>query len=1623
MKTPRKGVDVTIASVIVLLYIVWSIILVSAYSSPTTTTTTTRTTTVEHRSALPHYRLARTERRQLCHTQCRKFFRAYARRQDTSRYEQDVEYCQCHPNGIQRYTKRQRLLHRQNIRSRSRSTSRSRFWSADTDEAEDPNAHVVPQPQSSCAYNASFDDPIQRKSMIDGILRTCTLNPHFPGTCTPDVGVSMCCESFTHVVSLICDTPGGPDSSESRSKSNTQHVIRMDFSGLLLDSLPDGFFLNMTTVTILNLDRNKLSLLPSSIGAMYKLEFLNVYQNRLTVLPDNWHNLTRLLTVDVGHNKLTRLPLAASKWLNVTQLSIDNNRFQTVPQQIANLKALTALDVSSNRIAFIPYFFTEFRVLTSLEFGDNLLTYVPAWLSALSNLSALTLSYNHIRTVPDTLTLPILQALDLGGNLIQQLPDSLCYQFHKLQQLILSSNELSILPLSIGACSQLQVLGLHDNFLTTLPVEIAALTNLRQLSVQYNRLESLPETVTSMLNSESLDFSFNNLRALPNSFGELAKLGDLRIRGNQIDTLPTSMSALTRLVSLDISLNSFIEIPSVVANYSHLQVLDASENQIADIPSWLSGGFYSLQSVFLTSNALTSIVPTMIFPSSITTLELGHNQLSSLPAGLSALQELQLLDLGFNKFSHVPDAVPALERVKTLSMAYNNLTHIPSVPWSSLYFQFMNFSGNAIESLPYQIGETFLLQTLDVSHNRLTEIVPLFSVYALDLSYNNLRELPPWMANSSASLKSLSVRDNMLVSVDNWPSTPTESDTLDLSGNQLTEWPHDVVTKYRSVTTVDISRNRLTTIPRTVLDWLPQLKVLNASRNQLTSVFDFSSYQLTAIDLSHNLLDSIPFDSVAISLPRFVYLSHNQFRMFPHLVPAVILTHADDNNSEKPKKAPPRSRVIDLSMNRLGEVDSEFEFVNTTSWWHLLGMFRDSNANSLFVNGNPLISQCMSDSITPYLCTDNDIEAVNGCFAFDSIDGTNGFGVGADGEAASFASRDVHCASLVYYGPQAWARNSAAGYGIGTVNIVADPSLLAFNSCTIASNAYPIFADVDIVRATSRDRLSIPLDLFSDPTTALPIAAPLCPDIGFQENPCGSSGATFGSLSTTGQVLERSSVNGWECAIAGHDAHSYMCSRCRGDKGFIKDGARCIDCASSSTVLTVVIWTFGTVGFVIYVVLYAKASSNVVATLIFHLQMLSFLAHGPVTWSSFVRDYFFHVVRTSNADPTALGCLWVASSQTYAASLLATLILPLVAFLLSIMVWICFRVSLSYREGRQHGWRTDMMSELLQLQNDGTESQAASVTREMAHIYDSYHRDDELPSNTAYVKMKDSDDRDNIAAMDGGIDGSVHGIELQSSNLALSALTARQRYALHWWKVVMLTSSLIYAPITLRIMQAFGSYSSPTHEDLPDRLSVDLELEFGGNEWQTHVLPLALIGMVLFVIGIPFMLYRAMHGSLGPHAVRASSFLTQVYRSDIQICGRMSRRSIAIWNLCGRGALAGVVALSSSSSVTPLLFVVSLLIVWMLLVSRIMPYVHSSDNMLAYTSIACLVATYCGASLLTQQQGQGAFSISEREFLALSWVIVILNCMYLLVVFAVYLMRKTRQSHASSSKEWSRNRS
>jgi Leucine-rich repeat (LRR) protein len=285
----------------------------------------------------------------------------------------------------------------------------------------------------------------------------------------------------------------------------------------------EAIFSGSELLRVVDLRSRNLELLPSSIGKLKHLRYLDLSSNY----------------------NLKKLPKSISRLQNLQTLKLQSCSLEELPSSIVELKHLRYLDLSSN----------------------SNLKKLPNSISRLQNLQTLKLQYCSLEELPSSIVeWKHLRYLDLSSNSnLKKLPNSIS-RLQNLQTLKLQfCRNLEELPNSIGELKHLRYLDLTWNTnLKKLPNSMSRLLNLQTLELSNClKLEELPRDMKELVNLRHLEIGLcDRLTYMPRGLGLLTNLQTLSKFVVHKDPLSQHSSGLKELEGLN-NLRGYLDIENL----------------------------------------------------------------------------------------------------------------------------------------------------------------------------------------------------------------------------------------------------------------------------------------------------------------------------------------------------------------------------------------------------------------------------------------------------------------------------------------------------------------------------------------------------------------------------------------------------------------------------------------------------------------------------------------------------------------------------------------------------------------------------------------------------------------------------------------------------------------------------------------------------------------------------------------------------------------------------------------------------------------------------------------------------------------------------------------------------
>ncbi|NEQ55708.1 MAG: protein kinase [Leptolyngbya sp. SIO3F4] len=193
----------------------------------------------------------------------------------------------------------------------------------------------------------------------------------------------------------------------------------------------------------------------------------------------------------------------------------------------------------------------------------------------------LKLSENLTEFPPEILELSdALEILDLSNNCLSTLPEEFS-QFKKLRIAFFNNNQFEEFPEILAECPNLSMIGFKNNQIKTIS-ESALSPNIRWLILTNNQLTTLPKSIGTLTKLQKFMLAGNRLQTLPDELASCSNLELLRLAANQLQTLPTWLLTLPRLTWLAYAGNPFCSTTDVTRNES-LTDIDPTELQLGEV--------------------------------------------------------------------------------------------------------------------------------------------------------------------------------------------------------------------------------------------------------------------------------------------------------------------------------------------------------------------------------------------------------------------------------------------------------------------------------------------------------------------------------------------------------------------------------------------------------------------------------------------------------------------------------------------------------------------------------------------------------------------------------------------------------------------------------------------------------------------------------------------------------------------------------------------------------------------------------------------------------------------------------------------------------------------------------
>ena len=258
-----------------------------------------------------------------------------------------------------------------------------------------------------------------------------------------------------------------------------------------------------------------------------------------------------------------------------------------------------------------------------------------------------------------------LELLDLSGNVLSELPSDFG-RFKKLKIAFFSDNQFTVFPKVLADCPSLTMIGFKSNQISVFPEDSLPL-NTQWLILTNNQIEILPKSLGKNEYLQKVAFAGNKISELPEEMQNCKRLELLRISANRLNSLPNWLLHLPRLSWLAFSGNPCSE------KIENEVVLDEIEWNQLEIKEQLGEGASGIISKAILKSKENQEVAIKIFKGEVTSDGLPEDELQTC---ISAGEHSNLVPL-LAKIKNHSEGKEGLV-MELISTDYTNLGNPPS---------------------------------------------------------------------------------------------------------------------------------------------------------------------------------------------------------------------------------------------------------------------------------------------------------------------------------------------------------------------------------------------------------------------------------------------------------------------------------------------------------------------------------------------------------------------------------------------------------------------------------------------------------------------------------------------------------------------------------------------------------------------------------------------------------------------------------------------------------------------------------------------------------------------------------------------------------------------------------
>ena len=340
---------------------------------------------------------------------------------------------------------------------------------------------------------------------------------------------------------------------EEWENANADSVFKVNFSNLYFEEVPD--ISRFRNLKVIEGGSNKITVLPKSTFVSDSLQRLVFRYNEIKRV--RFRSNSTITSVDLSKNKLKKIPRSIKKLKHLRQLDLSDNQLNKIPRFLRKCDNLQEITLNFNQLELSERSVRNLAHIPLILLAGNKLSKLPENIGELTAARKLNFSVNELSDVPSTFAnLDSLTSVIFYKNQFSEIPPEI-FSLKSLEELDFYYNQIDEIPDEVGELTNLEQLFLSFNSISTLPQSISGLQNLKYFYIHHNKLVIVPDWILLLSKLERLDLSYNKIMALPD-LSQIATLKEVDLQDNQINSFPWKLFEKENMDMLLISNNPLI---------------------------------------------------------------------------------------------------------------------------------------------------------------------------------------------------------------------------------------------------------------------------------------------------------------------------------------------------------------------------------------------------------------------------------------------------------------------------------------------------------------------------------------------------------------------------------------------------------------------------------------------------------------------------------------------------------------------------------------------------------------------------------------------------------------------------------------------------------------------------------------------------------------------------------------------------------------------------------------------------------------------------------------------------------------------------------------------------------